>query len=57
MNAFESVFGAGNGQKGLNAFRAFLKQNKLALAVVRNVTWREHTDLQQPFNLSVPARP
>ena len=42
-----------NAAKGLNAFRAFLKENKLALAVVRNVTWRQRDDLQQPFNLSV----
>ena len=55
MNAFEAVFGVGNGQKGLTAFRAFLKKNKLALAVVRNVTWREQSDFQQPFNLSVPS--
>ena len=53
MQAFEAVFGAGNGQQGLNAFRTFLKQNKLALAVVRNATWRQRDDLQQPFNLSV----
>ena len=53
LNAFAIVFGAGNAQQGLNAFRAFLKQNKLALAVVRNVTWRQTDDFQQPFNLSV----
>ena len=53
MNAFATVFGDGNAAKGLSAFRAFLKENKLALAVVRNVTWRQRDDLQQPFNLSV----
>jgi hypothetical protein len=52
MNAFATVFGA-DAQKGLNAFRAFLTENKLALAVVRNITWRQRDDLQQPFNLRV----
>jgi hypothetical protein len=55
MNAFAAVFGQANAQQGLNAFRTFLKDNKLALAVVRNVTWRQIDDLQQPFNLSVGA--
>lgn len=33
--------------------RQYLKSNGLALAVMRNVTQRDHSDQQQPFNLSV----
>ena len=35
--------------------QAYLVQNNLALAVVRNVTDRDDFDLQQPFNLRVPG--
>lgn len=37
------------------AFRTWMKQNGLALAVSRNVTTRDRTDNMQPFNLSVPG--
>lgn len=36
-------------------FRAWLEQNGLALAVMRNVTTRDDADTQQPFNLRVPG--
>ncbi len=44
-------------QAGVNetALRDYLKQNNLALAVVRNVTSRDEADKQQPFNLRVPV--
>jgi Hydrazine synthase alpha subunit middle domain len=44
-------------QAGVNetALRDYLKQNNLALAVVRNVTSRDEADKQQPFNLRVPG--
>jgi hypothetical protein len=44
-------------QAGVNetALRDYLKQNGLALAVVRNVTSRDEADKQQPFNLRVPG--
>jgi hypothetical protein len=35
------------------AFKAYLAQNNLALAVSRNVTTRDNADRQQPFNLRV----
>ena len=35
--------------------QAYLVQNNLALAVVRNVTDRDDFDFQQPFNLRVPG--
>jgi hypothetical protein len=35
--------------------QAYLVQNDLALAVVRNVTDRDDFDFQQPFNLRVPG--
>ncbi|MEY4517257.1 MAG: hypothetical protein RL180_1603 [Pseudomonadota bacterium] len=37
------------------AFRAYLRTNKLALVVARNVTQRDGDDKIQPFNLRVPA--
>lgn len=37
----------------VNAFRAYLRANKLALIVSRNVTTRDKADTQQPFNLKV----
>ncbi|NJK43773.1 MAG: hypothetical protein HC933_05365 [Pleurocapsa sp. SU_196_0] len=37
----------------VSAFRAWLTQNNLALAVARNVTTRDDLDKQQPFNLQV----
>ncbi|MEE8523506.1 MAG: hypothetical protein V3T72_06210 [Thermoanaerobaculia bacterium] len=37
------------------AFRAYLEERDLALAVSRNVTTRDAADLQQPFNLRVPG--
>lgn len=37
------------------AFRAYLKNNGLALLVSRNVTQRDFNDRQQPFNLQVPG--
>lgn len=39
----------------LQAFKAYLVQNNLALAVSRNVTIRDDADRQQPFNLRVPG--
>lgn len=36
-----------------SALRKYLKSAKLALAVMRNVTSRDHNDRQQPFNLRV----
>ncbi len=44
-------------QAGVNlaTLQAYLVQNNLALAVVRNVTERDDFDLQQPFNLRVPG--
>jgi len=36
-------------------FRAFLRENELALIVSRNVTQRDRADRQQPFNLRVPG--
>lgn len=36
-------------------FKAYLRQNNLALAVSRNVTVRDNADRQQPFNLRVPG--
>jgi hypothetical protein len=43
-------------QAGVNlaAFQQYLRDNNLALMVVRNVTQRDDFDLQQPFNLRVP---
>ncbi|MBL8523425.1 MAG: hypothetical protein JNN20_07040 [Betaproteobacteria bacterium] len=38
-----------------NAFRAWLRNNDLALIVTRNQTTRDRADLQQPFNLRVPG--
>ncbi|HET8897746.1 MAG TPA: hypothetical protein VFN09_03035 [Rhodanobacteraceae bacterium] len=37
------------------AFRQFLRQEGLALIVVRNITSRDVADRQQPFNLRVPG--
>ncbi len=37
------------------ALREYLKQNNLALAVMRNVTTRDVAEKQQPFNLRVPG--
>jgi hypothetical protein len=37
------------------AFKAYLAQNNLALAVSRDVTVRDNADRQQPFNLRVPG--
>lgn len=34
---------------------AWLRQNNLALSITRNVTARDKSDLQQPFNLRVPG--
>jgi hypothetical protein len=44
-------------QEGVDveAFRAFLRANELALIVSRNVTQRDRADRQQPFNLRVPG--
>lgn len=39
----------------VTAFRNWLIQNNLAVAVVRNVTTRDDLDKQQPFNLRVPG--
>lgn len=39
----------------LPTLQAYLVQNDLALAVVRNVTERDDFDFQQPFNLRVPG--
>ncbi|MDK2123777.1 HzsA-related protein [Parachitinimonas caeni] len=39
----------------INAFKDFLKQNDLALMVSRDVTLRDHSDRQQPYNLRVPG--
>ena len=39
----------------VTAFRSWLTQNNLAVAVVRNVTTRDALDRQQPFNLRVPG--
>lgn len=36
-------------------FRDYLRSNELALIVGRDVTQRERSDRQQPFNLSVPG--
>ncbi|MFC4160139.1 HzsA-related protein [Chitinimonas lacunae] len=37
------------------AFQNYLKQKEMALVVTRNVTLRDHSDRQQPFNLRVPG--
>jgi len=37
------------------AFRAFLRENELALIVTRNATQRDRADRHQPFNLRVPG--
>jgi hypothetical protein len=37
----------------LNLFQSFLRTNKLAVAVMRDVTTRDELDLQQPYNLKV----
>jgi hypothetical protein len=37
------------------AFKIYLAQHNLALAVSRNVTVRDNADRQQPFNLRVPG--
>lgn len=39
----------------LDAFRAYLADNNLAVIVARNVTTRDDFDYQQPFNLRVPG--
>jgi len=36
-------------------FRQFLEQQQLGVIVVRNQTFRDDADLQQPFNLRVPG--
>lgn len=43
-------------QAGVNlaTFQQYLRNNNLALFVSRNVTQRDDSDLQQPFNLHVP---
>lgn len=38
----------------VEAFRAYLRANGLAVLVVRNATTRDSADKQQPFNLHVP---
>lgn len=37
------------------AFRQYLRDHELALIVSRNVTQRDRSDVQQPFNLRVPG--
>ena len=37
----------------MQQFQAWLRQNDLALSVSRDVTTRDHDDVQQPFNLRV----
>jgi len=39
----------------VNAFRAYLRANRQALIVMRNVTSRDAADRQQPYNLRVPG--
>lgn len=39
----------------VNAFRAYLRANGLALLVVRDTTTRDRADKQQPYNLRVPG--
>jgi hypothetical protein len=39
----------------VEAFRQYLRDNELALIVSRNVTQRDRSDVQQPFNLQVPG--
>ena len=39
----------------VEAFRAYLRENDLALIVSRNVTQRDRADRHQPFNLRVPG--
>jgi hypothetical protein len=39
----------------VDAFRQYLRDNQLALIVSRNVTQRDRSDRQQPFNLQVPG--
>ena len=39
----------------LAQFRAFLRARNLAVIVVRNATYRDKADRQQPFNLRVPG--
>lgn len=39
----------------LATFQQYLRNNNLALFVSRNVTQRDDSDLQQPFNLHVPG--
>ncbi len=40
---------------GMTSLRQYLADNKLALVVTRNVTSRDDSDTQQPFNLRVPG--
>ena len=44
-------------EEGVNeqVLRDWMKQNSLALIVIRNVTTRDAADRQQPFNLQVPG--
>lgn len=44
-------------QEGVNVeeFRSYLRKNGLSLVVMRNVTTRDRTDKQQPYNLRVPG--
>lgn len=39
----------------VNAFRTYLQANQLALIVMRNVTYRDRADKQQPYSLQVPG--
>lgn len=39
----------------VETFKTFLRDNRLALIVSRNVTQRDRADRQQPFNLQVPG--
>lgn len=39
----------------LGGFQAWLAQNDLALLASRNVTQRDRSDVQQPYNLAVPG--
>ena len=53
--AEQSIFADPTLGVGFDEFEKFLKDNRLALIVSRNVTLRDGFDHQQPFNLRVPG--
>lgn len=56
QTACETAFGdTASCDQGMQDFRNYLAANDLALVVSRNVTSRDDSDTQQPFNLRVPG--